>query len=223
MRQALIRGRHGQQVRLGGVSWGRCRAPRYRSLSFPPTIQSAPVASGQNCSASSWMLAKLERGRAGKRTRQLRRWASMLADVGPAIPSHCPTSRYPMSSRRWSESRPSAAAWFTRGRHGRSARTRREARSGWRGRLSRDSSRAARPLPGLLPSRLVSAARAARAPTTTVPRPAAANRAKRYVCCEWPGYSRQAIGAARWSGPARRVECRVVWQMSSRCYPARLR
>jgi hypothetical protein len=172
MWQALIRGRHGQEVRPGGVSWGRCRAPRYRSLSFPPTIQSAPVASGQNCLALSWMLAKLERERAGKRTRQLRRWGSMLAVVGPAIPSHCPTSRYPMSSRRWSESRPSAAAWFTRGRDGRSARTRREARSGWRGRLSRDSSRPARPpLSDPLLSRLVREARTALSTNNHSPTP----------------------------------------------------
>ena len=84
-------------------------------------------------------------GEAAKRTRKHRRSASIPADVDPTIPSPCPTSRYAMSPRRWSGSRRSAGAWFTRGRHGRSARTPREARSGWLARVSEGRPEAASP------------------------------------------------------------------------------
>jgi len=85
--------------------------------------------------------SEMERERAGKRIRACRRSASMLADGDPATPSRCPTSQYPMSPMRWSGSRRSAGPWFTRGRHGRSVRTLREVRSGWRARVSEGRSR----------------------------------------------------------------------------------
>ena len=52
--------------------------------------------------------------------------------AGPETRSHCPTSSCPTWRPRWAGSRRWAGALFTQGSGGRSARTRRGARSGWR-------------------------------------------------------------------------------------------
>jgi hypothetical protein len=91
---ARVHGRERMRAsRHRALSSGPCQAPRCHSSSFPPTIPRARDASGRSSSALSWRLARMERERAGKRTRERPRSAFMPAGAAPAILSPCPTSR----------------------------------------------------------------------------------------------------------------------------------
>src|SRR4051812_17614404 len=74
----------------------------------------------------------------------------MRVGAVPAIRSPCPTSRCAMSRRRWTVSRSSAGRLCIPVRNGRSARTPKAVRSGWRRNLSavRSSSPALAPFVG---------------------------------------------------------------------------
>ena len=108
-----------REARTDGVDRVSGRRPRARAALLE-----------RLCSASRWSRAPVTRAPAGSRARPPRRSASIPAGAGPVTPSHCPTSPSTTSRRRWSRWRRWAEASSIPASRGRSARTRRELRSG---------------------------------------------------------------------------------------------